>query len=166
MNKKTSSTEVTYLDNYRPPDFYIHKTNLSIDITEERVKVYSILSIGRNSSNQSEKKNLKLFGQELSLQKVILNGSNLSVDKYAVDDESLTIFSVPDEFILEIEVIIFPKKNTSLEGLYKSRTIYCTQCEAEGFRRITYYLDRPDVMSEFTTTIYADKLICPVLLSN
>ena len=82
MNKKTSSTEVTYLDNYRPPDFYIHKTNLSIDITEERVKVYSILSIGRNSSNQSEKKNLKLRSYLANFGKNVLKKIYLIQKKY------------------------------------------------------------------------------------
>ncbi|MGI9269480.1 MAG: M1 family aminopeptidase, partial [Porticoccus sp.] len=163
MNSKTHPTELTRLCDYRPPDFLIHKTNLIIDIEEDQANVFSVLEISRNNH---EKKNLKLFGQELNLNSIKINGNTLATEAYILGDGTLTILSVPDSFVLEIAVVISPKKNTSLEGLYKSRTMYCTQCEAEGFRRITYYLDRPDVMSEFTTTIIADKSSCPVLLSN
>ena len=163
MNSKTHPTELTRLCDYRPPDFLIHKTNLIIDIEEDQANIFSVLEISRKNH---EKKNLKLFGQELNLNSIKINGNTLATEAYILGNGTLTILSVPDSFVLEIAVVISPKKNTSLEGLYKSRTMYCTQCEAEGFRRITYYLDRPDVMSEFTTTIIADKSSCPVLLSN
>ena len=163
MNSKTSPSEIIRLCDYRPPDFLINKTDLFIDIEEDQANVFSVLEVTRNNH---EEKNLKLFGQELNLVSIKINGNTLATEAYILGDGTLTILSVPDSFVLEIAVVIFPKKNTSLEGLYKSRTMYCTQCEAEGFRRITYYLDRPDVMSEFTTTIVADKSSCPVLLSN
>ncbi len=95
-----------------------------------------------------------------------LNDKDLGAERYRVDDEGLTIFQVPDQFTLESEVLIKPQENTALEGLYKSGGMFCTQCEAEGFRKITWYLDRPDVMSRFTTTIVADRQRYPVLLSN
>src|SRR5690606_35354380 len=94
------------------------------------------------------------------------NGTLLDAQDYQLDEESLTITTVPAEFVLEVSVRIDPAANTALEGLYRSGGMYCTQCEAEGFRRITYYQDRPDVMSVFTTHINADAEQYPVLLSN
>ncbi len=166
MNDQESLPATTYLKNYQPPNFYIHKTKLHIEISKESVKVSSVLTISRNTATDKMDKSLSLSGKELSLQSVSVNGGKLTSDEYVLSDGNLVITSVPDQFLLETEVLIYPKNNTSLEGLYKSRTMYCTQCEAEGFRRITYYLDRPDVMSEFTTTIVADKSTCPILLSN
>mgnify|MGYP003663420658 FL=1 len=130
------------------------------------LEVLATLSMRRNPESKYRGKDLDLSGQELALQSVSIDGHQLSADEYTVTSENLIIHQVPDQFELVSEVIIRPKDNTSLEGLFKSRTMYCTQCEAEGFRRITYYLDRPDVMSEFTTTIIANKTTCPVLLSN
>src|SRR5690606_9642247 len=101
----------------------------------------------------------------LELMSVMLNGEILQAEAYAVDAESLTIFNTPENLNLAIMTKIKPEENTALEGLYRSRTMYCTQCEAEGFRKITYYLDRPDVMSEFTTKVIADRKL-PVLLAN
>ena len=116
---------------------------------------------------------LRLHGQVLTLEKVFINGQQLNSDQYSQDDESLTIPALDsllgasfEEFQFECHTRIEPQNNTALEGLYKSKKMFCTQCEAEGFRRITYYLDRPDVMSVFTTTVAADKAKYPVLLSN
>ncbi|HEY7884652.1 MAG TPA: aminopeptidase N, partial [Cellvibrionaceae bacterium] len=108
----------------------------------------------------------RLHGENLQLLSIAIDERALKPDEYTVDEGFLTLPNPPEEFVLYTEVLIHPDTNTSLEGLYKSRTMYCTQCEAEGFRKITYYLDRPDVMSDFTTTIVADKSRCPVLLSN
>ncbi|MDX2462902.1 MAG: aminopeptidase N [Porticoccus sp.] len=156
----------TYLSDYEVPRFLIDKTVLCIDVREDDAKVVATLSMRRNPESEYRGKDLDLSGQELALQSILIDGYQLSVDDYTVTSEDLIIHQVPDQFELVSEVIIRPKENTSLEGLFKSRTMYCTQCEAEGFRRITYYLDRPDVMSEFTTTIIANKTTCPVLLSN
>ncbi|MYG14271.1 MAG: aminopeptidase N, partial [Gammaproteobacteria bacterium] len=109
---------------------------------------------------------LVLDGKELELLAVRLDGEALSGNEYQVDDESLTIHAPPSAFELEVETRIKPEDNSSLLGLYKSQAMYCTQCEAQGFRKITYYQDRPDVLAKFTTTITADAERFPVLLSN
>jgi aminopeptidase N len=166
METKNFLPETTYLSDYEAPSFLIDKTELRIEILEDSVQVLAILAIRHNPNSQCLKKSLQLAGQELTLQSISINGDFLTSEHYSLTENDITIYSVPDHFVLTTEVLIFPKNNTSLEGLFKSRTMYCTQCEAEGFRRITYYLDRPDVMSEFTTTIIGDRLVCPVLLSN
>lgn len=155
-----------YLKDYTAPDFYIDKTELHFTLDPKETTVKAQLHIRRNVDANTPKAGLHLHGQEMLLRSVSLNGEVLSSSAYTVDDDSLVIAVVPDEFVLQTQVIINPEANTSLEGLYKSRTMYCTQCEAEGFRKITYYLDRPDVLSEFTTTIEGDKKAFPVLLSN
>src|SRR5690606_23787969 len=116
---------------------------------------------------------LVLDGQDMVLEKILIDGRELSADEYEVGAETLTVSKLPEaelhnsaSFELECHTRIKPQENTSLEGLYKSKKMFCTQCEAEGFRKITYYLDRPDVMSSFTTTVVADKSRYPVLLSN
>jgi len=155
-----------YLKDYRPADFVINNVHLHVDLHEENTLVKTVLDIKRNPLAQSPQAPLVLDGEELSLQSVSIDGKRLTAEQFQVDDRQLTIANVPDAFILETEVIIQPQLNTHLSGLYKSRTNFCTQCEAHGFRRITYYLDRPDVMSRFTTTITADKKQYPMLLSN
>jgi aminopeptidase N len=155
-----------YLADYQVPEFLIDKTELSFVLEAESTRVSSKLSMRRNPKSASKDAPLTLHGQEMSLERVALNGQVLTNGQYQVDDESLTIANPGDQFVVETEVLINPAANTSLEGLYKSRTMFCTQCEAEGFRKITYYLDRPDVLSEFVTRIEADKSEFPVLLSN
>lgn len=154
-----------YLKDYLPADFIIESVHIHFDLHEEDTVVKAILKMRRNpAGNQTAP--LVLDGEELSLRNVIVDARHLKQSEFQVDDQHLTIFNVPKTFTLETEVVIQPQKNTRLSGLYKSRTNFCTQCEAAGFRRITYYLDRPDVMSTFTTTISADKEKYPVLLSN
>ncbi len=157
---------VTYLNDYTPPNYWINKIDLGFDLDESQTKVTSRLSIRRTGSQPSKDKSLVLNGEALEFVSVRLDGILLSKDVYKRDDESLTISSVPDSFELEIVTIINPGANKALEGLYVSGGMFCTQCEAEGFRRITYYLDRSDVMARFTTRIVADKSKYPVLLSN
>jgi aminopeptidase N len=128
---------------------------------ETKTIVKSKLSIQKRDNKTPP---LKLNGEELLLKSVSLNGRQLSSTQYALSDESLTIPQVPESFELAIETEINPKANTALTGLYLSGGNFCTQCEAEGFRRITYMLDRPDVMARYTTTIVADKAQYPVLL--
>jgi aminopeptidase N len=156
----------TYLKDYRPPAFLIEATQLRFELGEDATRVSSRLRMRRNPAYGAERPPLVLDGQQLALKSVAIDGVALLPAQYMVDTESLTIASVPDEFEFECETEILPQQNTSLEGLYKSRTMFCTQCEAEGFRKITYYIDRPDVMSVFTTTIVADGSRYPVLLSN
>lgn len=155
-----------YLKDYRPSDYLIPEVFLHFDLQEENTVVKTVLKIKRNPAASTAPQALILNGEEMELRSVSIDGHSLNAQQYQVDEHSLTIPNVPDEFVLETEVVIQPQKNTRLSGLYKSRTNFCTQCEAQGFRRITYYLDRPDVMSKFTTTISADKKNYPVLLSN
>ncbi len=161
-----SQPKAVHLKDYRPPDFLIDTVYLNVDLHESEANVKAILNIKRNSKAKTPKAPLVLNGDHLTLKKVVLDGKPLSSKEYTVTDELLTLARVPDEFQLETEVVIEPQNNTALMGLYKSRGNFCTQCESQGFRRITYFLDRPDVMSRFTTTITADKAKYPYLLSN
>ena len=163
---RDAQPKTIYLKDYQVPDFLIEKTDLYFTLGETCSEVRSTLAMRRNPEAVDQAAELVLQGQELILQSLAINGIALSADDYQCTAGSLTIHSVPTEFVLECITEIKPQENTSLEGLYKSNTMFCTQCEAEGFRKITYYLDRPDVMSVFTTTVEADKQRYPVLLSN
>jgi aminopeptidase N len=154
-----------YLKDYKVPDYLIKTTDLRFEIFEGETLVSAMLHLYRNPDASHKAKDLTLQGADLELVSIAIDDKLLVSSDYSFGEESLTIFNTPDEFKLITITRIKPEANTSLEGLYRSRTMYCTQCEAEGFRKITYYLDRPDVMSEFTTTIVADKKY-PVLLSN
>ena len=154
------------LADYQPPHFLIDSVDLVFDLGEEKTSVKARLAMRRNPASRESQAPLKLAGRELELVSLALNGEKLGANRYAQDAEALTVASVPDDFTLDIETRIEPQNNTVLSGLYKSGGNFCTQCEPEGFRRITYFLDRPDVMARFTTTIVADKAQYPVLLSN
>ncbi|WP_062067732.1 aminopeptidase N [Cellvibrio sp. OA-2007] len=154
-----------YLKDYQVPGYLIKTTDLRFEIYEGETIVSAMLHLYRNPAAQAPATQLTLHGADLELVSIALDGKILSADDYEFGEENITIFNTPAEFKLLTITKIKPEANTSLEGLYRSRTMYCTQCEAEGFRKITYYLDRPDVMSEFTTTVVADKKY-PVLLSN
>ena len=154
-----------YLKDYQAPPYLIKTTDLRFDIYDGETIVSSMLHLYRNPEATIAAPQLTLHGVELELVSIAVDGNTLGSNEYQVDEESLTVFNTPAEFSLLVITKIKPESNTSLEGLYRSRTMYCTQCEAQGFRKITYYLDRPDVMSELTTTVVADKKF-PVLLSN
>jgi aminopeptidase N len=162
---KEQAPKTIYLKDYQVPPYLIKTTDLRFEIYDGETIVSAMLHFYRNPAAASPATNLVLHGTELELVSIALDGEVLTSNDYQFGEESLTIFNTPDEFKLLTITKIKPETNTSLEGLYRSRTMYCTQCEAEGFRKITYYLDRPDVMSEFTTTVVADKKY-PVLLSN
>ncbi|MGI9286032.1 MAG: aminopeptidase N [Pseudomonadales bacterium] len=162
---KDAQPRTIYLEDYRPPDFLIETTELRFELAEDHALVHSKLKLRRNATADPQAA-LKLDGQELELRAVAINDTPLLPEQYLLADELLTINSVPDEFYFSCITRIKPQENTSLEGLYKSQGMFCTQCEAQGFRKITYYLDRPDVMSVFTTSIIADGEKYPVLLSN
>ncbi len=179
MNSNSSDKNPTiYLKDYQPPAFFIKTTELFFELetqlennneaNEQEVVtiVRSRLEFIRNNTIDVSKSSLCLHGQSLQLKSIMLDGQILSEQDYQRDEEKLTIHSVPDSFVLEIETWIKPEENKALEGLYQSSGNFCTQCEAQGFRHITYYLDQPDVMSTFTTSITADKTKYPVLLSN
>ena len=156
-----------YLKDYQSPYFMIDTTHLRFDLFEEYTQVDSCLQMRRNTKeHQGYVGPLVLVGNGLELISVAINGAELPSDKYNVSGDELTIFELPEIFELTISTRTEPQNNTALEGLYKSGGMFCTQCEAEGFRRITYYLDRPDVMSIFTTEVIADQAKYPILLSN
>ena len=162
---KDSAPKAIYLKDYQQPYYWIDTVDMVFELGEEQTRVQTTAVFRRNTGTASDKA-LVLSGEHMKLGYVKLDGNVLSEQDYDVSDNELTIRTVPDKFTLEVETFIKPQENTALEGLYKSSGNFCTQCEAEGFRRITYYLDRPDVMAVFTTTVIADKQKYPVLLSN
>ena len=162
----TPTPRTTHLKDYTPPAFVIPSIELDVDLREEYARVRTILEIRRNPEASDRSAPLALDGDELALEWVKLDGRKLSADEYAVDGEHLTLPAVPEAFRLETCVRIRPRENTKLMGLYASKDGFFTQCEAQGFRRITFFLDRPDVMARYTTTVHADKARYPCLLSN
>ena len=154
-----------YLKDYQAPDYLINRTELHFELREEQTLVTSRLYLLRRSGEEGEGE-LELHGQELELLEVSIDGQVLTPESYRVSENSLRVQGVTEQCVLSCKTRIRPQDNTSLEGLYKSHSMFCTQCEAEGFRKITYYLDRPDVMSVFTVSIEADAGRYPVLLSN
>ncbi|MBN2816869.1 MAG: aminopeptidase N [Campylobacterales bacterium] len=158
-----SKIEAIHLRDYKKPAFQIESVHLEFDLFEEYTVVTNSMQIKKV---QDDVDTLVLNAEELELLELWLDGSSLSTDAYAVKEESLEVYNVAQNFTLKVVNKIYPQNNTELEGLYKSGTIFCTQNEPEGFRSITPYLDRPDVMSSFTTTVIADKKRYPVLLSN
>jgi len=164
---KDALPQTIYLEDYKASAFLIDKTDLVFDLGEDNSRVTATLTIRRNPDSAETSADLILHGSEgLDLQSVQVDGVELKEGTYTRDSESLCISGLGDSATITTEVLIKPQLNTTMMGLYRSRTMYCTQCEAEGFRDITYYLDRPDVMSEFTTRVIADKATYPALLSN
>lgn len=161
MPDKTEKT--IQLADYKPFAYKIGKIDLCFQLEESSTTVQSTLLFERDSNESDD---LVLNGSNLKLISVSLDGEVLSDKDYLVDEETLTLKDLPDRFKLQIETEINPQDNLSLEGLYFASNIFCTQCEAEGFRKITYFPDRPDVMTKYTTKIIADKKKNPVLLSN
>jgi len=158
--------QTIHLKDYRPPEYLIDQADLQFELGEAETLVQARLTIRRNPESEHEGRTLRLHGEQLELISLAIDGVELAVDAYAVDAEGLTVHQVPGQFVLQSQVRIRPQENTALEGLYKSNAMFCTQCEAEGFRKITWFLDRPDVMVRFSTSIIADKGRYPVLLSN
>lgn len=164
MAKATQPHEI-HLKDYTPSNYLIDHVFLHFDLHPEYTLVKSILALYRNSQSTANN-TLTLDGEDLQLRLILVDGKPLDSDQYEVNEKKLIIYNLPDECTLETEVLIKPAENKALSGLYQSKENYCTQCEAQGFRRITYFLDRPDVLTRFTTTISADKHRYPVLLSN
>lgn len=163
---ENQTPQIQYLKNYTSSEFLIDDIFLHFDLDEDHTIVKSILKMHRRASEKKSFAPLVLDGANMKLLSLTLDGSQLNEDQFKTDERSLTIFSVPDQFTLEIEVKIKPQDNKTLSGLYKSGKIFCTQCESHGFRNITYFLDRPDILTRFTTTISADRNLYPILLSN
>ncbi len=162
----TETPKSIRLEDYRAPDYRIETVTLDFDLDEATTRVTSRLQVVAAHDRSDGIRPLVLDGDELELVSVTLDGRKLSDSDYTLTDTALTIPNPPERFALEIETRIRPAANTRLEGLYISGGIFCTQCEAEGFRRITFFPDRPDVMAVYTTTIRADRERYPVLLSN
>ncbi len=161
---RTEQARPVRLQDYRPPDWLVETVELDVSLDPTATCIRAILSLKPNTNGVPAP--LVLDGEELSLKSIKLDGATLSTEQYSATPDRLTIAQPPQRpFRLEIETVVDPSANTQLLGLYRSSGIYCTECEAEGFRRITYFPDRPDVMVVFTTRIEADKDV-PVLLSN
>ncbi|MGV6859078.1 MAG: aminopeptidase N [bacterium] len=163
---KEGSPRTIYLKDYTVPAYLVKSVDLYFDLRPGETLVTTRAVYISNPESQDDSGALRLEGEQLELLSVTMDGELLPAEAYSVDDEGLTLHSVPQRFELETRVRIHPEDNTALEGLYQSSGNYCTQCEAQGFRKITYFPDRPDVMTIFTTTIEADVKAFPVLLSN
>lgn len=161
MADVTKQKTAKYRSDYRTPVFTIDTVDLNFQLHDTATRVTATMQVRRLNSGA-----LELDGEQLVLHSVAIDGRKLTPEEYKVTATQLVLESVPDNFELTIETEIDPSANSALEGLYKSGGAFCTQCEAEGFRRITYYLDRPDVLAVFTTTVSADAETYPYLLSN
>ena len=154
--------EETRLADYRPFPWRIDTVVLHVALDPEVTVVHATLAIEAAPGGQP----LTLDGDNLSLDMVAIDGAPLAASAYHHDETGLVIHEPPGRFTLETRTTIAPARNVALEGLYTSSGIYCTQCEAEGFRRITFFPDRPDVLATYTVGIDGDRCSCPVLLSN
>ncbi|WP_417790493.1 aminopeptidase N [Terasakiella pusilla] len=159
---KTEHPQTIRLADYQEPAFLVDSVDLVFDLEPTSTRVVCA-AIYRANGDQDT---LVLDGENLTLLSIALDGRTLDDSEYTVSGDTLTLTNLPDMFELVVETEIDPKGNTHLSGLYQSSGNYCTQCEAQGFRRITYFQDRPDVMTRYTVTIIADKDACPVMLSN
>jgi aminopeptidase N len=157
---RESQAKTIHLKDYTPPPFLIGRVSLDIDIRADDAIVKATLAVKRNGSSDAP---LVLDGDELELVSLLLDGKEFP---HEVKSETLTLQDVPDAFTLETVTRIVPQKNTKLEGLYATQSGFVTQCEAQGFRRITWFVDRPDNLAVYTVTVRADQKKYPVLLSN
>jgi aminopeptidase N len=163
---RTEEARPVRLEDYRPPDWVVETVELDIKLDPAATRVRATLAL-RPNGNGAAPAPLTLDGDALDLRGLKLDGATLPPEQFVATADRLTIAQPPHRpFRLEIETVVDPSANTQLMGLYRSDAIYCTQCEAEGFRRITYFLDRPDVMAVYTTRIEAEKAEAPVLLAN
>jgi len=162
---KMNQSHSIYLKDYQPPVYLVDRVALTFTLHPAATEVISTVQYRRNPSAASHAA-LELDGHDMELVSITLNGNALPQSAYQLHDQGLRIPDTPDAFELAITTRINPEANTALEGLYRSGGNYCTQCEAQGFRRITFYQDRPDVMAPFSVRIEADKHTNPVMLSN
>ncbi|HYH40441.1 MAG TPA: aminopeptidase N [Burkholderiales bacterium] len=162
----TSTPATIYLKDYTPSAFLIETIDLDVAIFEDFTRVKAHLEVRRNPASSDRAAPLVLDGQDLTLESVAVDGRPVGEADYTLTAEDLALAKVPERFTLETVCRIRPQDNTTLSGFYASKDGYFTQCEAEGFRRITWFLDRPDVMARYTTTLHADKARFPMLLGN
>ncbi|MGL5304444.1 MAG: M1 family aminopeptidase, partial [Aeromonas sp.] len=161
MTDHSQAMTAKYRHDYQAPHYWIDTLDLDFQLQAPLTHVTAITHIRRNGQHNAP---LILDGEQLTLKSVAIDGT--PCDSYEQGPSTLTLFNLPDECVLTIVTLLDPAANTALEGLYKSGDAYCTQCEAEGFRHITYYLDRPDILARYSTRITADKTQFPYLLSN
>ncbi|MGO8713194.1 MAG: aminopeptidase N [Rhizomicrobium sp.] len=160
---RTEEPRAIRLQDYRAPDFSVSEIALDFSLDPEATRVKATTQMARAGHGNAP---LVLNGEHMQLVSLAIDGKALPPAAYTLDGEALTIPDVPDRFTLEVVTQIAPARNTALEGLYVSKGMFCTQCEAEGFRRITFFPDRPDVLARYTTRIEAPKSAYPILLSN
>ena len=165
MAQQAETPNTIYLSDYRAPDFHIEQTHLTFTLGEEGTEVNSELKIKRAEGVDAGKP-LVLNAESMQVVAVAIDGQALANNQWQHKDDLLSIEITAAEFTLSCTNLIHPEKNTSLNGLYQSRTMFCSQCEPHGFRRITPYLDRPDVLSKFQVKVIGDKDKYPILLSN
>ncbi|KGF81864.1 aminopeptidase N [Massilia sp. JS1662] len=161
---RTDTPQTIYRKDYTAPSYLVDTVELGFDLDPARTVVANRMTVRRNPA--SAQREIELYGEDIELVALRLNGRTLGEGDYVVEGTLLRIPNAPEEATLEIETICIPESNTTLSGLYTSNGSFYTQCEAEGFRRITYFPDRPDVMARFTVMLRADKDKYPVLLSN
>src|SRR5712672_2962454 len=155
-----------HLKDYAPPAFLIESVDLDVELFEDHARVRSRLALSRNPKAADSNAPLVLDAEELELESVALDGRALAAGEYAADAAHLAVAKPPARFAFETACKIYPRKNSILMGLYAAENGFFTQCEAEGCRRITYFIDRPDVMAKYSVTIHAGREKYPVLLSN
>ncbi|QDT11814.1 aminopeptidase N [Planctomycetes bacterium K23_9] len=160
----TETMQVVYRSDYRPPTFWIDHVELEFDLDPHNAIVTTKITVRRNTDQPS--RTLELVGEQLKLLSVSVDGVALNDDEYTASSDLLVLNDLPARCEVQTKVAISPVTNKALSGLYQTSGNFCTQCEAVGFRRITYFLDRPDVMARYQVTIRGDKSTCPVMLSN
>ena len=154
------------LADYQPPAYLVETVELRFELEPKNTRVTCRMAITQNPARDDHSTTLTLYGKDVELVSLSIDGVTREAGSWQLQDETLTLSAVPERAVVEIETLIHPDSNTALEGLYVSSNMFCTQCEAEGFRRITWFPDRPDVMARYTTTLVADKARYPILLSN
>ena len=158
---REGTPELVRLADYTAPAYWIKTVDLTFDLDPAKTLVHSRMHVVRNAELPVQP--LRLDGEDINLLRVLVNGESQS---FRTENQQLVLDNLPDDFVLEIRTSCAPEKNTQLSGLYTSGGSFFTQCEAQGFRRITYFLDRPDVMAIYTVTLRGDQKAFPVLLSN
>ncbi|HEX2605509.1 MAG TPA: aminopeptidase N, partial [Oxalicibacterium sp.] len=162
---RTDTPLTIYRKDYTPPSYWVHTVEMGFDLDPAETRVATRITLTRNLANTDRA--LVLYGEEIELAQLRMNGRELIAERdYQIGEGILRIAQAPNAVTLDIETIVRPDKNTSLMGLYVSNGNFFTQCEAEGFRKITYVPDRPDVMAKYKVMLRADKQKYPVLLSN